>query len=136
MIDFEIDRKRLTDEINRLSSWEDWERIEEDIFKLDEWDEEDYNIERDMERQIIVVEGHEWKPTTLSYDISPEIYHLHWKTRLEVFAKLEPDAAEENSRHPERYGKICVYCKRWSKYYTKDNCPECGNELLPLPLNE
>lgn len=136
MNNFKIDKNKVKNMISKITTWEEWDRIEEDIFRISSWEVNTKSIESDLERLPEMIDGYEWEPTTLSYDISPEIYHLHKQSRMEVFAKLEPEAHRENQSHPERYCKLCVYCRRWSRKYPKDKCPNCGNELLPLPLNE
>lgn len=137
MLKIEIDNKKLKNEVGNISNWDEWYKIEDELFRLKEWEEADIDtIEKDLERPPETINGYIWESTTTSYDISPEIYHLHEKTRLEVFAMLEPEADVDNKNHHERYGKWCVYCKRWTREYPEDNCPRCGKELLPLPLNE
>ena len=137
MLSFNIDREKLEFEFNKISSWDDWDIIVKEIFRRDEWQETDIDtLGIDLERPVISLDGYDWESTTNSYDIAPEIYHLYEKKSIEAFAKLEPEAAIENKAHPEWYAKWCVYCRRWSRHYPKDNCPKCGHELLPLPLNE
>lgn len=89
-----------------------------------------------MAKPVQIIEGCEWEPTTDSYDISPEVSHLYEKTRQKVFAILEPEADEENKQHPELYGKRCIYCRIWTRDFSKQKCPKCSNELLKIPLNE
>jgi hypothetical protein len=114
-----------------------WCSIAYEIFRRDEWEETDIDlVEADLERPSETINGYSWESTTTSYDISPEIFYLHEKARLEVFAKLEPESDRENKIHPEWYGKWCVYCKIWTREYPEEICPKCGKELLPLPLNE
>lgn len=137
MLKFKIDKKILAHEISKISTWEDWDKIRDEIFRRDEWEDTDIEtIGKDLERPTVVIDGYKWESTTNSYELSPELFYLHEKTRWEVFAKLDPEADADNKNHPERYGKWCVYCKRWSREYPESNCPQCGNELLPLPLNE
>lgn len=137
MMKLEIDKEMLANEKNKITTWDDWDKLEEKIFKVQTWEETDINtLEKDLERPIITLDGYEWEPTTNSYNLPPEILHKYEKIRVEVFNKLEPEAAKENMSHPEIYAKWCVYCKRWSRKYPKDNCPKCGNELLPLWIGE
>ncbi|MGF9908937.1 hypothetical protein [Brevibacillus porteri] len=93
-------------------------------------------LEEDLDRPVQIIEGCEWEPTTDSYDISPEVSHLYEKTRQKVFAILEPEADKENKQHPELYGKRCIYCRIWTRDFSKQKCPKCSNELLEFPLNE
>ncbi|MDO3677895.1 hypothetical protein [Paenibacillus ehimensis] len=93
-------------------------------------------LEEDLERPVQIIEGCEWEPTTASYDVSPEIMHLYEKTRQKAFSILEPEADEENKKHPELYGKRCIYCRIWTRDFSKQKCLKCGNGLLKLPLNE
>lgn len=133
----EIDSKKLKDEIEKITDWDRWYEIENEIFRIKDWEEADIDtIEKDLKRPPEIIGGYSWESTTTSYDISPEIYHLHEKSRLEVFAKLEPEADKENKNHPKWYGKWCVYCRIWTREYPEKGCPKCGKELLPLPLNE
>ena len=123
--------------INNISDWDEWDKIENEIFRQYEWEETDIDsIEADLERPPENIDGYTWESTTISYDISPEIFYLYEKSILEVFAKLEPEADKVNKMHPEWYGKWCVFCKIWTKDFPKEVCPKCGKELLPLPLNE
>lgn len=137
MFCFEIDKKSLEEKINKLSSWDEWNSIETKIFRSEEWPEKNLDLlEKEAAELPLNIDGYEWKVVVDSYDIVPEILHLYEKTRWEVFAILEPEADKENKSHPEWYGKWCVYCKRWTREYPEPNCPQCDNELLPLPLNE
>lgn len=137
MLTFEIDMKELGNKLELLSDWDEWDKIENEIFKIDDWPETSIDeIDNDLGRPSKLIDGQQWESTTNSYNISLKIFHLYEKTRNWVFAKLEPEAAEENKNHPEWYGKWCIYCKIWTRKYEKENCPNCGNELLLLPLNE
>lgn len=137
MLNFEIDKEKLRNGIEKISDWEDWDKIASEIFRVDEWEETDIDIvEEDLERLPIIINESEWISTTNSYDISPEIFHLYEKIRWQVFAKLEPDADKDNKSHPELYGKWCVYCKVWAREFPQNDCPICGNELLPIAIND
>lgn len=137
MLDFKIDLEKLEKEINELTDWDDWGGIEKEIFRTDDWPEISLDaLERDLERPTQIIAGSEWGSTTNSYDVSPEILHLYEKTRERVFAKLEPEADEENKKHTELFGKRCLYCRIWTRSFSKKNCPICRNELLKMPLNE
>ncbi|PCN42170.1 hypothetical protein B9C88_22330 [Brevibacillus laterosporus] len=137
MFYIKIDINKLENDFKKLSRWEDWNRIEKEIFHTDEWPETPIDrLEEDLERPVQIIEGCAWEPTTDSYDVAPEIMHLYEKTRQKVFSILEPEADEENKQHPELYGKRCIYCRIWTRDFSKKNCPKCRNELLKLPLNE
>ncbi|MEC0207379.1 NOB1 family endonuclease [Paenibacillus ehimensis] len=132
-----IDIHKLESDLKKLSSWKDWDRIQKEIFHSDEWPETSIDrLEEDLERPVQIIEGCEWESTTASYDVSPEIMHLYEKTRQKVFSILEPEADEENKQHLELYGKRCIYCRIWTRDFSKQKCPKCGNELLEFPLNE
>lgn len=137
MLNFEINIENLRKEITKISTWEDWHKIKHEIFKSDKWEQIDAEtLEKDLERPMLVIDGYNWKATTNNYKISPNIFYLYERTRWEAFAKLEPESDADNKKHPEEYGKWCVYCKRWTREYPKSNCPRCGNELLYLALHE
>ena len=137
MLNFNIDKNKPKEEIEKLTCEEDWIRIEKHIFLTDDWPLTPIDvIDEDLNRTVKVIDGVIWKTTANTNNVSPDILHLYEKTRCFVFNKLEPEAAEENSKHTEWYGKWCVYCKIWAREYDKDHCPICGHELLQLPLNE
>lgn len=137
MFNINIDTSKLYSDLEKICSWEDWYKIEIDIFHTDEWPETSIErLEEDLERPVEIIEGCEWDSTTNSYDVSPEVMHFYEKTRQKVFAILEPEADEENKQHPELYGKRCIYCRIWTRDFSKQKCPKCSNELLDFPLNE
>ncbi|MDC0762143.1 hypothetical protein POF51_15665 [Brevibacillus sp. AG] len=137
MFSIVIDRNELDSDINNISCWEDWYKIEKEIFHTDEWPRTSFDrLEEDLDRPVQIIEGCEWEPTTDSYDVSPEVSHLYEKTRQKVFAILEPEADEENKLYPELYGKRCIYCRIWTRDFSKQKCPKCSNGLLKFPLNE
>ncbi|WP_082420551.1 hypothetical protein [Paenibacillus sp. A3] len=137
MFNIKIDIHKLESDLKKLYNWKDWDRIQKEIFHTDEWPETSIDrLEEDLERPVQIIEGCEWDSTTNSYDVSPEIMHLYEKTRWRAFSILEPEADEENKQHPELYGKRCIYCRIWTRDFSKQKCPKCSNELLKLPLNE
>jgi hypothetical protein len=127
----------LEERINKLTCWDDWHNLEEELFHLSKWPEKTMEIlSAESLRSDLQIDGYCWKPVIDPYSVSPEMQFLYEKIRLLVFSKLEPIAADENSKHPEWYGKWCVFCQIWTETYTKMNCPNCEHELLPIPIND
>lgn len=127
----------VIDKKNKIKTWDDWDNFEKEVFKCSSWEETDIDtLGRDLERPIVIIDSYEWNSTTNSYNLPSEVLHFYEKTRREIFARLEPEAAANNMSHPEWYAKWCVYCKIWSEKYPKEKCPKCGNELLLLALND
>jgi hypothetical protein len=134
---FNVDKEKLEKALEMIICWDDWHKIEADIFRMDDWPEKTLEaIEKEAERTPEIIKEVKWTPFVDDNDIFPEVLFLYEKASFQVFAKLEPEAAAENLKHPERYGKMCVYCKVWSRTYKTKNCPKCNKELLPYPIND
>lgn len=127
----------LKNVIDKINNWEDWKKVQIEIFHVDKWKEASIEMmEESSKRENLFFDGVVWEPFTDPYDVSSELKFIYEKIRLEVFKKLEPDAAKENEKHPEWYGKQCIFCKVVTEeYYSKKICPFCGKELLPWTLN-
>jgi hypothetical protein len=137
MFSFVIVKDDLEKLINDLSTWDDWDKIDKVIFRSEEWSKRFIEMhEVESKRSSEIIDGDNWNSYVEPYDVSPEILHLYETTRWRVYAILEPESEEENRKHPERYGKMCSYCRIWSQKYPKDKCPKCGNDLLLWPLND
>ncbi|MFC5529505.1 hypothetical protein [Cohnella yongneupensis] len=132
-----INEDALNKRIDKLSSWDDWSILEEEFFQLSNWPEKPLEIlESESARSDVEINGCWWKPVIDPLEVPPEIQYLYEKSRLRVFSKLEPEAAENNSKHPEWYGKWCIYCEIWTEVYPEWNCPSCGKEVLPIVIND
>lgn len=84
-----INANKLKRNLEKISSWEDWYKIEKEIFHTDEWPVTSFDrLEEDLDRPVQIIEGYKWEPTTDLYDISPDVSHLYEKTRQKVFAIL------------------------------------------------
>lgn len=137
MKDIKINKEKLELMMLSLSNWDEWAKIEDEIFKVDEWPSKDANELDDLyDRPPIVIDGRTWETIVSRYDIPPELLFLHEKLSYKAFEILEPEADKGNQEHPENYGKWCIYCSIWTKEYPHEVCPKCGKELLPLPLND
>lgn len=137
MLLFKIDIKKLECELENVSCWEDWFKIEKDIFQIDTWLETPIDVtEKDLKKPPVEVDNSLWEPTTNAYDIDPYIIYLYEKMSWKVFEKLEPEAVIENKKNPDQYGKWCVFCRIWTRKYQKNNCPLCGKVLCVMPMND
>lgn len=129
--------ERMWLKLSGIQNWDDWILIEQEFFNqtvlipksAEEWC---HGLERS---DIITPDNIVWQSTSIGYK-NRDLYFLYEKARLYAFAKLEPDAAKENSTHPERYGQICNLCELWTRSHEPNVCAFCSNELLPFPLNE
>ncbi len=129
-----MERNRLLAEIN---SWDDWYRIEQTVFKIDQWPELGIDeIEKMLSRKPKAHSGTEWESTASNYAVERDLEYEYEKLRQMVFEKLEPESARENMNHPEWYGKQCVYCSLWTRKTDQEHCPFCGHELLSIPIGD
>ena len=137
MFTFSINKVELDSRIDSLDSWDDWYLIEEEIFKLEQWPELSVDdIENDICRGDIEIEGVLWHATTNNYDVHPLIIYLYEASRLRVFEKLDPISFQHNMAAIQEYGKLCVSCKRWAAKYEIDRCPICNDALVIYRLPE
>lgn len=130
----DIEIKKLLLEI---SSWDDWYKLEEELFDLESWPGFDLDeIDKMLNRETTKIDGVFWSPTCTHYDVERELEFKYEKLRELVFQKLEPEGAKNNAAHPEWYGKLCVPCSMWTRQYSANTCGKCGCELVLFPLNE
>lgn len=89
MLNFNIDKNKLKEEIEKLTCEEDWIRIEKHIFLTDDWPLTPIDvIDEDLNRTVKVIDGVIWKTTANTNNVSPDILHLYEKTRCFVFEQI------------------------------------------------
>ncbi len=131
-----MNKEDILIEIEKLKDWEAWDLLEKKYFQKNSWPEKDNEmLSKDLSRPIAFLDSVKWEPLSIPYVIEPDVWFFYEKCRNMAFAILEPEAEQENQRNPQRYGSKCIYCQIWTRAHIKF-CPECGSELLPIPLNE
>lgn len=131
-----ISQSELENDLASVTDWDDWERLRRRWFETDHWPNRSLKqMDHDLNREPKRIRGRTWEPCSSPYDVDPDLEFLYEKSRMSVFAALEPDAERENKTHPEWYGWRCVYCRIYTVKKTL-KCGICHKELVPLPLNE
>ena len=135
MFKLAINKNEIINAVNQLSSWEDWYEFKRSVFKTDDWPElTSKQVEDDINREDIVIDGITWEATTNNYDVDPDLIHLYEKCSRLIFEKMEPEAFKENLSNKDEYLRICTKCTRWAKTSKIDFCPVCGEELFMIPI--
>lgn len=130
-----ITKQELEEKLSRITTWEEWHDLEKSLFRSGEWKEADIDtMERQLGRDNVVIDGHEWMPFGDPYDMDREILYLYEVARWIVFEKLEPEAHAENLSSKENYGKECRFCLRYTEDFDVENCPFCGRKLTLMCL--
>lgn len=137
MFTLSITKTNVEKLIERINSWDDWYSAEESFFKLETWPELDFDqIDSDLEREDIVVDGVCWIATTNNYDVDPNLLYFYEYARWAIFMKLEPEAYLENLSNLGFYGKLCLQCSRYTNSIEVDKCPNCGSNVVLTKLND
>ena len=135
MLKLDIDLNELKKHIENVKDWDDWYELEERIFRLNSWPvQSDEEVDSEVNRVDMIVDGNTWYATTNHYDVDPNVIYLYEMSRWEVFKLLEPDAYQDNLTRKEEYGKLCVRCRRWTSNIDVDVCPMCGNGLVLMKI--
>ena len=133
-----MDKTTLLKEFEKIQDEDSWYEFDKRYFEelknapLKNSDE----LDRESRRKPVNVNGVLWMPVRRSLLIDEDMEFFHWKLREKIFSRLEPEAAAENSSHPERYARWCLYCGIRTNERSSITCPICEHELLDLPLND
>ena len=126
----------LRKEFDQISSWDEWEVFSEKFFDWENMPERRIGqVEKDLQRQTVKKDGLEWEPFAGVYNVDPEIEVLFENLSNRIFERLEPEAYKKNTENTEQFGWKCVACRVYTRRKTKI-CSFCGQQLLPMPLNE
>lgn len=93
-------------------------------------------MDKDIDREPILKNGITWEPCHYPYDVHPDLIDQYELTLLFLFEKFDPEGHAENVMHPEFFGSLCNKCKLWTRTPLLKECPFCGRNLIPTPIND
>jgi len=132
---FPLDPEELERRLSAVRSWDDWEALEQELFRKAEWPTRDLDaLDADLARPARSHEGRTWEPQGEPYDLAPELRWWHERARWRAAAALDPEAAAARAAAPEAYGAVCRACGLFTREPGATSCPGCGREPAPFPL--
>jgi len=133
-----MDKQKIIDDSKNVhdeEAWSDFEMLHfAELFDARSKSAEEY--ERQSRRMPIVLNGARWEPVRSAKVVDKDSEFRFWKISAEIFSRLNPEAADDNAAHPERYDKYCIYCEIRTAERSLSTCPICEHELLEYPLND
>ena len=117
----------LKKKVKSFNTWDEWHEFEESYFHISSWKESSCEqLDKDLEKEDIIVSGVRWHSFHISYDISTEIYDLHEELSYVAYEAIEGQLEEGNDFI---YDKKCNFCRVWTFEKTKQLCDFCGRKL-------
>ena len=122
--------------LDTLETWEQWQHFSETFFEVATWPHSDSTSAMEDIDETVLIDHAEWQPFVELYSVDPRLRVMYEESRLAFFEKMEPEAAEKNRCHPERYGLFCYRCSLWTREHRFATCPTCNLKLVSICLNE
>ncbi len=129
----EMNEKEMELMVRNLTSWDDWHKLEETLFRKSEWEQSSLErMDEDLDREEIYSEdGTCWQPFHIPYEIDIDKYSLYEKMSYLAYEIIERIIIDKT-----QYDKKCNYCRVWTDVNSKQYCDFCQRPLQVLSRNQ
>lgn len=125
--------------LDAITNWNDWEELNEIYNSISSSFKRisDEDIERDFNRQEVIINGVAWKPLSREYVCDNAIDLEVFNNNLQhlVYEKLENVSLKERISVFEGFNQSCFHCGIRTYQMELKTCPICNRSLTTFVVN-